>query len=155
MSRRKIGAFVAIAFLVGIGLGAFLKMPNWGSVRYKEGAAFYSVVKSKTLVTSVLTEELGKTSLWNGRDVLSISPNDAVLAAQNALTRASVEAVKPWKFESMQLRHMSGKYYYVVTFQPEPHSWQPTWEDPFAYYHVIVYLTGKVQLPAQQTKGGT
>jgi hypothetical protein len=141
---------IVTALAVGTVVGAVLKSPPiWvqSSAGSNGGAKFYGQLSGRRVVASVLMQEVAKSPSWNGIDALPVSPSDAVASARRAMSIDSALSAVDWSLETVELKQlMEGKYIYVVTFMPTRRERREDW---LVGYQVLVYLTGKVQLPIE------
>jgi hypothetical protein len=132
-----------ISISAAMAIGAFIALTVSSTLRsadgkLESGAKFYGRIHGTSFGVTV---DMARAVPWNGSDPLPITSDAAAAIAKQAAVAAVANNLTSW-LESVNLRHVEGRYFYVVYFEPVA---PPTRADPLDSYPVVVYFNGTAQ----------
>ena len=134
-----------ISISAAMAIGAFITLAVNSTLRSTDGklesagAKFYGRIHGRAFAVTV---DMARAVPWNGSDPLPITSDAAAAIAKQAVVAAVANNLTSWRLESVNLKHVEGPYFYVVSFEPVA---PQTRDDSLDSYPVVVYFNGTAQ----------
>ena len=142
---RWLITLIALVAGIAIGVGAVTYVPQPSSGLTTSGSESYSYVGGKRLVAAVSPVNMAASPSWAPGKPLPLSPEDAIVRAQQSLKDLGPEFADSSLSEISLSNEQGSGFFYTVTFRPS---------NTAVYFdsaRILVYLNGKVTLPTAPT----